>query len=224
MKKTLLSLATLALIVSGASATVSASNDDGWNPTPVVQVEQCGNETVYTKSGDYNDSRVYINFQDNDEAITVTAKTGYSLVSVKLDVENDGQTGLVTYPVADGVKFNPNPGDEIEKAKVVVKKVCKEVCNDKSALNYEAVVEGQTVANNKLCKYKEEVPVTPPATTTPTVTTTVAAPQVAATPAKAVAAGGGGGASSSATASVAALVASIGTMAFGALRFRKFNV
>lgn len=61
----------------------------------------------------------------------------------------------------------------------------------------------------------------PPVIVTNTVTTP--APQVAATPVKAVAAGGGGGATS-ASASIAALVASVGTMAFGALRFRKFNV
>jgi len=89
-----------------------------------TSVESCNQQTEYTKSFDFNDFRVNIDLQDNDRAITVTAKTGYELVSVQLDVDNDGHTGYYTYPVVNGVKFNPNPGDEINCAKVKVVKVC----------------------------------------------------------------------------------------------------
>jgi hypothetical protein len=120
-------------------------------------IELCNAETTYTESGDKDYTRININFQDSDEAITLTAKTGYQIVKVELDVENDGHTGYFDYTsqVTDGVKFNPNPGDDIDHVKVTVKKVCREVCNDRLALNFEEVVVGQTVANNDLCEYTE---------------------------------------------------------------------
>lgn len=117
------------------------------------KVDKCGEQFTYTKSNDYHDSRVDINYQDNDDAITVTQGSGYSLVSVQLDVQGDGIGGLVTYPVVSGVKFNPNPGGDIDSAKVIVEKVCRAVCADETAANYEAPVEGVSYADNKTCEY-----------------------------------------------------------------------
>ena len=91
---------------------------------PEIQVDECEETFDYTKEGDFDDSRVNINFQDGDEAITVTAKAGYALVWVQLNVESDNQAGFVTHSVVSGVKYNPNPGEDIEVAKVRVKKVC----------------------------------------------------------------------------------------------------
>jgi hypothetical protein len=116
-------------------------------------VEQCGDESEYTKDCDYTNTKVNIDFQNNDYAIRVTAKSGYELVSVKLNVDDDYQLGFFTYPLVSDVKYNPNPGYEIYEAKVTVKKVCQKVCNDENALNYEVLVAGQTVADNNLCNY-----------------------------------------------------------------------
>src|SRR3989344_2586414 len=205
-------VASVALIVAVAMpAIVSASRGGDWDETP--KVEACDEETTYTKEHDYDGSKVNINFQDSDEAITVTAKTGYELVSVKLDVDGDGHIGLFTYPVLDGVKFNPNPGHDIEEAEVVVKKVCKEVCNDSTATNYEAVVEGVSTANNELCEYEETEQ--PPVVTTPQVlaATTTTTTQVAA-PVSGVKAGAGG-ADATSIASILGLGSSLGATSLG---------
>src|SRR3990167_1819901 len=82
------------------------------------QTDECFQEFDYTKSSDFDDSRVNIIFQDNDQAITITVKTGYELVSVQLGVEDDGHNGYWTYAVISGEKFNPDPGKDINVAKV----------------------------------------------------------------------------------------------------------
>jgi hypothetical protein len=87
--------------------------------------EECNQEFEYTTSHDADYSQVNIDYQDSDQAITVHAKTGYQLVSVKLDVDGDNHAGYWTYSVVDGVKFNPNPGQDINCAIVRVKKVCE---------------------------------------------------------------------------------------------------
>ena len=198
-------VASVALIVAVAMpAIVSASRGGDWDETP--KVEACDEETTYTKEHDYDGSKVNINFQDSDEAITVTAKTGYELVSVKLDVDFDWHVGLYLYPVIDGVKFNPDPGKDIDEAEVVVKKVCKEVCNDSTATNYEAVVEGESTANNELCKKPEVLAAT-------TVAATPAATQVAA-PVSGVKAGAGG-ADAASIASLLGLGGSLGATSLG---------
>lgn len=86
--------------------------------------DSCGDRFTYTKSSDFNDNRVDINFSNGDETITVTAKSGYILVSVQLDVENDGHSGYWTYNLSSGVAFNPSPGGDIDSARVVVEKDC----------------------------------------------------------------------------------------------------
>lgn len=180
-------------------------------------VDPCNSEYTSTKTNDYDDARVNINFQDGDESITVTPKAGYSIVSVQLDVEDDGHGGFYTYPVVANVKFNPNPGEDIDSAKVVVKKVCTEVCNDTAATNYQALVPGQTVANNTLCQYPVPVVTTPTVENT-TPTTPAQAPQVQA-PSKAVNAGGG-----SRVVTVAALISSIAAFSYGVVRLKKFGL
>lgn len=138
-------------------------------------------------------------------AVTVTAAAGYQIVSVEADHENDsgstlgGTVWVTVSPTTSPVSYDPaGEGIRIDKIKVVVKKLCTEVCGDIAATNYSAPVSGQTYANNALCTYPEvpvdvctniignqasvpqgytevggictEVIVTPPATTTPTTT------------------------------------------------------
>ena len=193
-----------ALVVAVVMPAIASAHGNDWVEPP--QVEACGYETKYTKEHDYDGTKVNINFQDSDEAITVTAKTGYELVSVKLDVDFDWHVGLYLYPVIDGVKFNPDPGKDIDEAEVVVKKVCKEVCNDSTATNYEAVVEGESTANNELCKKPEVLAAT-------TVAATPAATQVAA-PVSGVKAGAGG-ADAASIASLLGLGGSLGATSLG---------
>ena len=116
-------------------------------------VDQCNQEFVYVKSTDWNDSRVDINFENSDEQIDVSADTGYEIVKVELDVVSDGHSGYFTYATGPVNNFNPSPGGDIDSAKITVKKVCTEVCNDPAASNYQALTPGETVANNSLCSY-----------------------------------------------------------------------
>lgn len=97
---------------------VSASTQE------IVQGDECNQTFDYTKGEDFTDNRVIVDFQDNDNSITVTPKSGYQLVWVQLNVQDDNHNGFFTYTVLSGVKFNPNPGTKIDSAKVEVKKVC----------------------------------------------------------------------------------------------------
>ncbi len=89
-----------------------------------VQPDACDALTTYTKSSDFSDSRVLINFSDSDKKITVSAQSGYVVTSVKLDVQNDNHSGLFEYATGPVTNLDPNPGTSIDEAKVVVKKVC----------------------------------------------------------------------------------------------------
>ena len=120
---------------------------------PPVHVDECNEVFTYYKSDDFNDNRVNINFENSDEQIDVSADPGYKVVEVALDVEDDNHQGLWVYATGDLDNFNPNPGHDIDNARVKVKKVCTEVCNDKEANNYQELVKGQTVSNNELCEY-----------------------------------------------------------------------
>lgn len=137
------------------------------------KIDQCGEKFTYTKSSDYSDNRVSIDFvntqsQGNPDTITVSAQVanGYKLVKVELDVENDGQSGYFDRTSNFPGTYNPNPGEDIESAKVTVEKECSGVCNDKEATNFEELKEGSTVADNTLCVYPtpEEPVATPSAT------------------------------------------------------------
>lgn len=120
MKKVLYSLFGVLLIFALAFSIASIARAS----TEISDSDECNQEFDYTKSSDFDDSRVNFYFQDNDQAITITAKTGYELVSVQLGVEDDGHYGYWTYAVISGEKFNPDPGKDINVAKVKVRMVC----------------------------------------------------------------------------------------------------
>lgn len=156
--------ATQNLCSDGPSLRQLNGDNDGPENDCTPEVIPCGTVFEYTKEHDYKNNVVDIDFSGYDKVITVT--TGYTLNEVKLQVKDDNQQGLVLYPVVNGVKFDPNPGKEIEKVYVKITKNCTEVCNDKAATNYEELKEGSTVANIKLCTYPEpETPVATPSAT-----------------------------------------------------------
>ncbi len=86
--------------------------------------DECNEIFTYEKTSDYNDTRVSINFENSDEQIDVSAVSGYEVVEVWLDVESDNKNGYFLYATGPVNNFNPNPGGDIDKAKVKVKKVC----------------------------------------------------------------------------------------------------
>lgn len=100
--------------------------------------DECGEKFTYEKTGDFDDNRVDINFENDDERIDVSAESGYKINKVWLDVDGDGQSGYVQYATGPINNFNP-PGDEINKAKVEVEKDCVDsnVCSggDNSWIN-----------------------------------------------------------------------------------------
>lgn len=108
-------LAVLFVVSNGRLVNSVSAHDDEDN---------CNQVYTYTKSGDFSDSRVSINFENNDNQIDVSAKSGYSIIDVLLDVDNDGHNGYFLYATSPVNNFNPNPGDEINSAKVDVKEVC----------------------------------------------------------------------------------------------------
>lgn len=86
--------------------------------------DHCGEKFTYIKSSDYNDNRVNINFESGDEQIDVSADSGYKINKVWLDVDNDNHSGYHQYSSGALNNFNPNPGGDINSAKVEVEKVC----------------------------------------------------------------------------------------------------
>lgn len=114
MKKITAYIALVALLVIGVVFTttnIEATNDD------------CNEMFTYTKSSDFSDSRVNINFESNDHQIDVSAQSGYQITEVSLDVSDDGHSGFFVYSTSALNNFNPS-GGEINQAKVKVKKVC----------------------------------------------------------------------------------------------------
>ena len=98
--------------------------------------DQCGQEFPYERTdswGDLNDWRVEIDFRDyrtpsgpdNDGyyKITVLAKSGYQIVDILLDVSGDGEGGYSQHFTSGLNDYNPT-GDQINKVKVLVRKVC----------------------------------------------------------------------------------------------------
>lgn len=86
--------------------------------------DNCNDIFTYEKSSDFSDSRVNINFENNDYQIDVNGVGSYQVTEVSLDVSNDGHSGYFVYANGPVNNFNPNPGDSINYAKVKVKKVC----------------------------------------------------------------------------------------------------
>lgn len=129
----------------------------------------CGETKVITVDSDYFDERVSIDFEDfqnppgngtSDQGfyeISVSPNSPYSIVLIELDVADDGQPGYsqsTTTPIGDStlnnnVGYNP-PGDQINSARVTVKKNCPDLCPNLIGDQYEVpegmvVVEGQCV-------------------------------------------------------------------------------
>lgn len=93
-------------------------------PVLATVQDQCNQVFEYTKSQDFDDSRVHINFQDNGHTIDVSAQSGYQVTEVSLDVQDDGHGGYWLYATGPLNDFNPSPGGNIDSTKVKVKKVC----------------------------------------------------------------------------------------------------
>src|SRR3989344_906461 len=93
-------------------------------PAAAFATDDCGEEFVYTKSSDFSDSRVSINFELSDNQIDVSAQSGYEITKVELEVSDDGHSGFYQYATGPVNNFNPNPGTEIQVAKVTMKRVC----------------------------------------------------------------------------------------------------
>src|SRR4030042_6386866 len=118
LKKTLFLLVGTLLFAGGFVWQSSPSNAHGQHS------DGCNELFTYEKTSDFDDSRVHINFESNDKQIDVSAQSGYSITKVWLDVDNDSHSGYFQYSSGALNNFNPNPGDDINKAKVEVKKVC----------------------------------------------------------------------------------------------------
>lgn len=82
----------------------------------------CG-EITYTKTSDFSDARVSINFENGDEQIDVSGLGGWSVTEVALDVDNDNHVGFWVYATGPVSNFNP-PGGDINSARVKVFKAC----------------------------------------------------------------------------------------------------
>lgn len=95
--------------------------------------DNCTDTFTYTKSSDFSDSRVNINFESNDNQIDVSAQSGYQITEVALEVADDGFPGFHLYATGSVNNFNPTPGTEIQVAKVHVKKVCPSPTQQPSA-------------------------------------------------------------------------------------------
>jgi hypothetical protein len=72
-----------------------------------------------SQSGDH----IFVNYGSSDNSITITTDGGYLITKVELDVDDDGHSGFWTYLTSSGVPsfvVNPNPGSEINNAKITV--------------------------------------------------------------------------------------------------------
>ena len=148
------------------------------NTVSATQVDECGEKFNYTKNSDFDDNRVDINFSNGDETISVSAKAGYKINKVELDVEDDNHGGYYTYATGPLSNFNPNPGDDIDSAKVEVEKVCAtpspspspspsptpvptDVCDNLEG-NQEVVPEGYYESDGNCYEEKQEDPTPTP--------------------------------------------------------------
>lgn len=90
----------------------------------IIVEESCESTSVYTKSSDFSDSKVNINFSSGNTVISVSAGSGYEVTKVELDVNGDGYGGFYAYATGPVDNFNP-PGGNIDNARVEVTKVCE---------------------------------------------------------------------------------------------------
>ena len=85
-------------------------------------VPACGTRT-YEKTGNFEDSYVYIKFESSDKKITVSGKNGWTVTKVWLDVDGDGESGYYLYANGPLSSYDPN-GRDINEAKVELYKSC----------------------------------------------------------------------------------------------------
>src|SRR3989344_1549959 len=133
--------------------------------TPIA--DSCNQETTYTKSSDFNDSRVNINFQDfdgdNDSRVTVTPASGYKLVSIGVDYTGSdaneanpsvgGGLSAVTYTAPFKSGEDDDERESIDHVTVTVKKICEQpvdVCPNLEG-NQTTLPEGYHYNNDEQC-------------------------------------------------------------------------
>jgi len=75
------------------------------------------------RSSDSSGDVVHFDFTDSDHRVIITADAGYTITEVWLDVKDDNHSGYHKYG-ENGGSYNPNPGKEINSAKVRVIKTC----------------------------------------------------------------------------------------------------
>lgn len=139
-------------------------------PLVVGASDVCGEEFVYTKTNDFTDSRVEIDFEtafgQSRNQIDVQPQSGYTILKVELDVDGDGHVGYHTYTLSSVSDYNPNPGTAINGARVTVKKNdCEvpppvDVCSNIEG-NQSTVPSGYTESGGICTEIPEPVDVCP---------------------------------------------------------------
>src|SRR3989304_2102110 len=108
------------------------------NPPPLPDPD-CG---IYEKQddGDFDNAIVNVNLFNtgspgNPDSITVTAKNGWTITRIDLEVEDNNQSGWdeTYFPNSGSFTVNP-PGEDIEEFKVKLTKNCYETCDETVAL------------------------------------------------------------------------------------------
>ncbi len=105
-----------------ASATNNNSNSDS-----------CDQQTTYTKSGDFDDSRIDINFTsfqgDSNRRVIIDPESGYELVSIGVDWTGS-DANEATPSIGNGtqtITYDAPNNETIDNVTVTVKKVCPKV-------------------------------------------------------------------------------------------------
>jgi len=78
--------------------------------------------STYTKSSDFSNTKVSIDYSDNRKTVTINPVGDYYITKVKLSVQEDTHTGFYDYTSHFPGTFNPNPGNEIDSSEVTVKR------------------------------------------------------------------------------------------------------
>src|SRR3989304_9557375 len=148
------------------------------NPPPFPEPD-C---RIYEKQddGDFDNAIVNVNLFNtgspgNPDSITVTAKNGWTIARVDLEVEDNNQSGWdeTYFPNSGSFTINP-PGEDIEEFKVKLTKDCYEACDETTdwvlvdtsewVFNPDTGLMGQTptyekydVRDQSVCDTKQEV-------------------------------------------------------------------
>ena len=104
-----------------------------------ASLDECFETFEYNRTdnqGDYDDSRVHINFESNDDQIDISAQSGYKINDIYLEVDDVNISGWDFHFTAPLNNFNPNPGGDIEEVRVIVERLCAGVCTDENALEH----------------------------------------------------------------------------------------